>query len=116
MGFFNKVASLQFKSTTGGLPALMYLFVFVGLLLYTKFGYSYQDPKSGETKKLDWVMSTVVAVIVTLIFAVVEFIRQGMFKARTKLFKNQGFSDPVGAAYQAQRMDTISNQISAIKQ
>lgn len=116
MSVFNKFASLQYKTITGGLPAWVYLFVFAGLLLYTKFGYTYQDPESGETKQLGWAMSTVVAVIVTLIIAFGEWIRQGMFKARTKLFKNQGFSDPAGAAYQAQRMDNISSQISAIKQ
>jgi hypothetical protein len=116
MSVFNKVASLQYKTTTGGLPAWVYLFVFIGILLYTKFGYTYQDPETGETKNMGWILSTFVALIVTVFFAFGEWIRQGMFKARKKLFKNQGFSDPAGAAYQAQRMDNLSSQISAIKQ
>lgn len=116
MTIFNTAANLQYKSTVGGLPSWIFVPFFVFLLLFIKFGATYEDTETGEKKQFSWIMATVVSLIITMVVMIGNWIRGGMFQARKRLFKKEGFTNAAGAAYQAQRMDNISSQISAIKQ
>jgi len=115
MSIFNTAANLQYESTVGGLPGWVFMLTFIVMLLYLKFGATYNDFETGEPKRYGWVLASIVALFTTLGMMIADWFRKSMFKARTNLYRREGFANAKGAAYQAQRMNNISDQISALK-
>ena len=115
MSIFNTMANLQYKSTVGGLPTWVFLLTFIVLLLYLKFGATYNDSETGKPKKYGWVLAAIVALFSTMGLMIADWFRKNMFKARTNLYRREGFANSKGAAYQTQRMNNLSYQISALK-
>ena len=116
MSIFNKVANLEYKGTTGGLPGWVFLILFLIVLIITKNG-TYKDPETGEERKMNWTFATVGALVFTIIAFVGDKIRQGMFKARTGLYKRQGMNNSTAkaTAFQTQEFKNIGAKINGIK-
>lgn len=113
MSIFNNIANLEYKSTTGGLPVWVFFLAFIIFTLVAKFN-KYAD-ESGEEKQPGWGMALLAGFFISFVLFLGDRFRKAMFGARTNLYKREGFSDPRGAAFQTQKMDNLSSQISGLR-
>jgi hypothetical protein len=113
MSIFNKIANLQYKSTTGGLPMWVFFVAFIVFTLVAKFN-KYKDD-SGDEKQMGWGMALLAGFFISLVLFLGDRFRKAMFGARTRLYKREGFSDPRGNAFQTQEMSNLSAQISGLR-
>ncbi len=116
MGIFNTVANLEYKGTTGGLPMWVFLVMFFVVLFITKAS-TYEDFETGKKRKMGWFMAILIALGSTIMAFVGDKIRQGMFKARTGLYKRQGMNNSTAkvTAFQTQEFKNIGAKINGIK-
>ena len=91
----------------------VFFLAFIIFTLVAKFS-KYTD-ETGKEKQPGWGLAVLAGFFISLVLFLGDRFRKAMFGARTRLYKREGFSDPTGAAFQTQKMENLSTQISGLR-
>jgi hypothetical protein len=111
---FGTVASLEYNRQTGQLPSWVFPVLFIVSLTFFKIRMM-DDFETGKKIRTPWWLAVIMAIGVTFVAMFTNWIAGGMFKARTNVYRTQGYNNITArnAALRASQRANLNSKISA---
>ena len=111
---FSTVASLEYERETGQLPSWVFLILLVGSFIVFR-ARTMTDFETGKKIQTPTWLAVIMAFGFTLMAMITNWIAGGMFKARSNVYRTQGYNKVAAndAALRAAQMANLNSKISA---